>query len=131
MSLPVAVTISGTDSPIVLAQNLAIARGFKPLGAAQMTALRERCRTDAGDGRPDLHPNCFCESHNIAATLETCEAANKTPRSKNPAPRPGPLFEYEARTCPTERPWCLNSGSTRSGFITPLSSWMPRSADIS
>jgi uncharacterized protein len=54
MSLPVAVTISGIDSPDVLAQNLEIARGFQPMTAAQMQALRDRCRFDASDGRFEL-----------------------------------------------------------------------------
>jgi hypothetical protein len=55
MSLPVATTISGMDSPAVLRQNLAIARGFVPLSAAQMQALRDRCKPDAGDGRFELY----------------------------------------------------------------------------
>jgi aryl-alcohol dehydrogenase-like predicted oxidoreductase len=54
MSLPVAVTISGMDSPDVLRQNLAIARGFRPLSANAMDALRKRCREDASDGRYEL-----------------------------------------------------------------------------
>src|SRR5207253_10346236 len=40
MSLPVATTISGIDSLAVLRQNLRIARGFKPLTAEEMQALR-------------------------------------------------------------------------------------------
>jgi aryl-alcohol dehydrogenase-like predicted oxidoreductase len=54
MSLPVAVTISGMESPEVLEQNLAIARGFKPLDSAAMKSLRERCREEASDGRYEL-----------------------------------------------------------------------------
>jgi aryl-alcohol dehydrogenase-like predicted oxidoreductase len=54
MSLPVSVTISGMDSPEVLQQNLAIAKGFQPYSAQQMAALRDRCRQDAGDGRYEL-----------------------------------------------------------------------------
>jgi aryl-alcohol dehydrogenase-like predicted oxidoreductase len=54
MSLPVAVTISGMESPWVLRQNLEIARGFQPLGAAEMQTLRDRCRFDASDGRFEL-----------------------------------------------------------------------------
>jgi aryl-alcohol dehydrogenase-like predicted oxidoreductase len=54
MSLPVAVTISGMESPEVLKQNLAIARGFKPMTAAEMDKLRMRCREDASDGRYEL-----------------------------------------------------------------------------
>ena len=51
MSLPVATTISGMDSLTVLEQNLEIVRKFKPMEAAEMDALRERCRTFAADGR--------------------------------------------------------------------------------
>ncbi len=51
MSLPVAVTISGIDSLYVLEQNLAIARNFQPMTPDEMTALRERCRNIAADGR--------------------------------------------------------------------------------
>jgi aryl-alcohol dehydrogenase-like predicted oxidoreductase len=54
MSLPVAVTISGMESVEVLQQNLAIARGFKPLNAAAMQALRDRCKEEASDGRYEL-----------------------------------------------------------------------------
>jgi aryl-alcohol dehydrogenase-like predicted oxidoreductase len=54
MSLPVAVTISGMESPEVLSQNLAVARGFKPLTADEMKALRARCKNDASDGRYEL-----------------------------------------------------------------------------
>jgi aryl-alcohol dehydrogenase-like predicted oxidoreductase len=51
MSLPVATTISGMDSLDVLHQNLRIARGFKPMTADEMQALRDRCASPAGDGR--------------------------------------------------------------------------------
>src|SRR3954454_22383099 len=51
MSLPVATTIAGMDSLAVLRQNLRVARGFKPMTAAQMQALRDRCARAAGDGR--------------------------------------------------------------------------------
>jgi uncharacterized protein len=51
MSLPVATTIAGMDSPEVLRQNLRVARGFKPMTAAEMQALRDRCAKEAGDGR--------------------------------------------------------------------------------
>ena len=50
MSLPVATTISGIDSLYVLEQNLAVARGFRPMSDAEMASLRERCRKAAGDG---------------------------------------------------------------------------------
>ena len=54
MSLPVSTTISGIDSTDVLRQNLAIARDFQPLSASQLTALRDRSRNDAADGRLEL-----------------------------------------------------------------------------
>jgi aryl-alcohol dehydrogenase-like predicted oxidoreductase len=54
MSLPVAVTISGVDSLSVLHQNLEVARGFQPLSAAEMTTIREMCRSDASDGHMEL-----------------------------------------------------------------------------
>lgn len=55
MSLPVATTISGIDSLKVLRQNLAVARGFKPLTAKRMTSLRARCAELAADGRFELY----------------------------------------------------------------------------
>ena len=54
MSLPVATTISGIDSVDVLHQNLEIARGFQGMHATEMTALRQRCRMYAADGRYEL-----------------------------------------------------------------------------
>jgi aryl-alcohol dehydrogenase-like predicted oxidoreductase len=55
MSLPVATTISGIDSLAVLRQNLGVARGFTPMTAAQMQALRDRCAPAAGDGHLELY----------------------------------------------------------------------------
>jgi uncharacterized protein len=54
MSLPVAVTISGMESMGVLKQNLEIVSNFRPLSAADMQSLRDRCRFDAADGRWEL-----------------------------------------------------------------------------
>ncbi len=54
MSLPVAVTISGMESPSVLHQNLEVARGFQPMSAADMQHLRDRCRYYSSDGRFEL-----------------------------------------------------------------------------
>jgi uncharacterized protein len=51
MSLPVATTISGMDSLDTLHQNLRVARGFTPMPASEMQALRDRCAAAAGDGR--------------------------------------------------------------------------------
>jgi aryl-alcohol dehydrogenase-like predicted oxidoreductase len=55
MSLPVATTISGIDSLAVLRQNLAVARGFRPMAAEEMEALRRRCAPAAGDGHLELY----------------------------------------------------------------------------
>lgn len=54
MSLPVATTISGMDSIAVLVQNLQVAKGFQPMSAADMQALRDRVRIFAADGRFEL-----------------------------------------------------------------------------
>lgn len=54
MSLPVATIVSGIPSLAVLRQNLSVARGFKPMEAAQMQALRDRCAVYAADGRFEL-----------------------------------------------------------------------------
>ena len=55
MSLPVSSTISGVDSMDVLEQNLAVARGFQPMPAQEMQALREQCKFFASDGRYELY----------------------------------------------------------------------------
>lgn len=55
MSLPVASVVSGIDSLAVLQQNLKVARGFTPLSAEEMQALRERCAPMAADGRFELY----------------------------------------------------------------------------
>ena len=56
MSVPgVSVTVSGVDSLGILAQNLAIARDFKPLGDAELQALRARTAELAGDGHFELY----------------------------------------------------------------------------
>jgi aryl-alcohol dehydrogenase-like predicted oxidoreductase len=55
MSLPVATTIAGMDSVDVLHQNLRVARGFTPMTASQMQALRDRCAQAAGDGRHEVY----------------------------------------------------------------------------
>jgi uncharacterized protein len=55
MSLPVATTISGMDSLDALHQNLRVARGFKPMTADQMQALRDRCANVAADGRYEFY----------------------------------------------------------------------------
>lgn len=55
MSLPVAVTVTGIDSARVLRQNLAIARGFQPMGTLEMQRLRTRHAAQAMDGRFELY----------------------------------------------------------------------------
>lgn len=55
MSLPVATTISGIDSPEVLRQNLAVARAFQPMDREEMQKLRQRCAPFAGDGHLELY----------------------------------------------------------------------------
>src|SRR5438128_12642959 len=59
MSLPVATTISGIDSFDALHQNLRVARGFTPMTAAEMQALRDRCSRAAGDGRHEPYKLCL------------------------------------------------------------------------
>jgi aryl-alcohol dehydrogenase-like predicted oxidoreductase len=55
MSLPVATTIAGMETASVMEQNLGIAQEFTPMTAAEMRALRARCRDDAGDGHFELY----------------------------------------------------------------------------
>ena len=56
MSVPgVTVTVSGIDRIDVLRQNLAIARGFEPMSADEMEALRARVAGPAADGRFELY----------------------------------------------------------------------------
>ena len=55
MSLPVATTICGIDSLEHLHENLQTARSFEPMHAEEITALRERCRPKAADGRYELY----------------------------------------------------------------------------
>ncbi len=55
MSLPVATTITGIDSPEVLQQNLQIAQNFTPMTESEMNALRERVKPEAADGRFELY----------------------------------------------------------------------------
>jgi predicted aldo/keto reductase-like oxidoreductase len=55
MSLPVATTISGVESVEKLRDNLRIAQSFRPMSAAEMQALRDRCHSTAADGRFELY----------------------------------------------------------------------------
>ena len=54
MSLPVATTISGINSPEVLKQNLEVVKSFTPMTGSEMDQLRNRCRAMAGDGHLEL-----------------------------------------------------------------------------
>jgi aryl-alcohol dehydrogenase-like predicted oxidoreductase len=65
MTLPVATTISGIDSLAVLRQNLAIARGFKPMTAEEMEALARRCAAAAGDGHLELYKSTMKYDGNL------------------------------------------------------------------
>jgi predicted aldo/keto reductase-like oxidoreductase len=55
MSLPVATVVSGMESPRVLKQNIAIARGFRPMTERAQAALRRRVASMAADGRFELY----------------------------------------------------------------------------
>ncbi len=55
MSLPVATTITGMEKMEIVEQNLAVAQGFQPFSAEKMQELRDRCKTQAGDGRFELY----------------------------------------------------------------------------
>jgi aryl-alcohol dehydrogenase-like predicted oxidoreductase len=79
MSLPVATTISGIDSLNVLRQNLAIARGFKPLGEEQMQALRERAARDAADGHLELYKSTKKFDGNIGREMHGYPSSEKLP----------------------------------------------------
>ncbi|MCU1241343.1 MAG: Aldo/keto reductase [Candidatus Acidoferrum typicum] len=80
MSLPVATTISGMDSMVVLEQNLNVARGFKPFGEQEMAALRERVRPLAADGRYELFKTTTKYDGNVGR-----EQHHYPPKEKLPA----------------------------------------------
>ncbi|MEP6495298.1 MAG: aldo/keto reductase [bacterium] len=65
MSLPVATTVSGIDSMRVLKQNLAVARGFRPLSAEAMQGLRARVAEVASDGRFELYKTTAKHEANV------------------------------------------------------------------
>ena len=65
MSLPVATTVTGIDSMRVLRQNLAVARGFDPLGTQAMQALRGRVAEMAADGRFELYKTTAKHEANV------------------------------------------------------------------
>jgi predicted aldo/keto reductase-like oxidoreductase len=80
MSLPVATTISGMDSMVVLEQNLNVARGFQPFGEQEMAALRERVRPLAADGRYELFKTTTKYDGNVGR-----EQHHYPPKEKLPA----------------------------------------------
>ncbi len=55
LSLPIATLVSGMDTPKVLAQNVKVAQGFRPMTARQRGALRARVADRAADGRFELY----------------------------------------------------------------------------
>ena len=79
MSLAVATTISGIDSLVVLRQNLAIARGFKPMTAADMQALRKRCAAAAGDGHLELYKSTMKYDGDLGRAQHGIPSHKETP----------------------------------------------------
>jgi aryl-alcohol dehydrogenase-like predicted oxidoreductase len=55
LSLPIATLVSGMDTPTVLAQNVKVAQGFRPMTDRQRAALRARVADGAADGRFELY----------------------------------------------------------------------------
>ncbi len=55
MSLPVLTTVAGMSSIDVLRQDLEVARGFTPMAAVEMAALRAASAPLAADGRFELY----------------------------------------------------------------------------
>ena len=55
LSLPIATLVSGIDTMRILRQNLAIARGFRPMTARQRQTLLKRVAPAARDGRFELY----------------------------------------------------------------------------
>lgn len=55
MSLPISVLVSGMPTLGILEQNLAIARNFKPMTAAEMQSLRAKVAPVSADGRFELY----------------------------------------------------------------------------
>jgi aryl-alcohol dehydrogenase-like predicted oxidoreductase len=55
LSLPVTTVVSGMESPAVLKQNVAIARGFRPMPERARQALVRRVAGKAADGRFELY----------------------------------------------------------------------------
>lgn len=66
LSLPTSVVICGMDKPEVLAQNLRIARDFKPLSPEERRSLLERTRPAAAKGEHEK----FKTSHDHDGTIQ-------------------------------------------------------------
>ncbi len=79
MSLPVATTISGVDSQFVLRQNLAVARGFKPMTPAEMQALRQRCASFAADGHLELYKSTMKYDGDVGREQHGYESQKELP----------------------------------------------------
>jgi predicted aldo/keto reductase-like oxidoreductase len=79
MSLPVATTISGIDSLVVLRQNLAIARGFKPMTAEEMESLRRHVAPAAGDGHLELYKSTMKYDGDLGRGLHGIPSHKETP----------------------------------------------------
>jgi aryl-alcohol dehydrogenase-like predicted oxidoreductase len=79
MSLPVATIISGIDSLAVLRQNLAVARGFRPMTAEEMEGLRDRCARAAGDGHLELYKSTMKYDGDLGRGLHGLPSHKETP----------------------------------------------------
>jgi hypothetical protein len=79
MSLPVAVTISGIDTLDVLRQNIEVARGFQPLSASAMQAVRDACRLDAADGHLELFKTTKKYDGDIGREMHGFPSASELP----------------------------------------------------
>jgi hypothetical protein len=79
MSLPVATTISGMESTAILEQNPEIACGLQPMTAAEMSALRERCRDAAADGRYEIYKSTKFYDGDLGREQHGFPSANALP----------------------------------------------------
>lgn len=66
LSLPTSVVITGLDSMERVDQALSVARGFKPLGEAEVNALLAKTKAAAKDGKAEKYKT----SHHFDATFE-------------------------------------------------------------
>jgi hypothetical protein len=63
----------------VLHQNLEIARGFQPLTASEMQAVREACRFDAADGHLELFKTTKKYDGNLGREMHGFPSASELP----------------------------------------------------